>query len=118
MENLSKGAVIRSLSTGLEGIIIDTDQGPADIFMYVIEWRYGNTTTVSANDIEPIDSPIHTLFDAWHAEGKRMGYEYLFVGQDESGKLHPFFGRSSRSYGNIVRSNRHLKFRFWKLRGV
>jgi hypothetical protein len=117
MENLSSSTVIRSLNSGHEGIIIDSYPGPANTFMYVIEWRHGETTAVSSGDIEPIDSPIHALLDSWHEEGKRMGYEYLFVGTDKDGRLHRFFAPSSKSYGNIVRLNRHLKFRFWKLRG-
>lgn len=118
-KDLSVGAVVRSLSTGLEGVIIhmEKDPGPSSLLMCVVEFRHGESSKISANDVALADHPFHTQLDAWHKEGRARGYEYLVIGQGEDGAWRRFFAHTTKGYGRIVREHSHLSFiRFWPLR--
>src|SRR5690242_4046148 len=96
------GTLIRTLKDGLEGIIIDRVRIFSDYYRYIIEMRHGETVMESADQVLPIDHPVHAQLETWKTLGIHRGFKSIMVGYDEKGAWYCIFHSSPRQYDDSM----------------
>jgi hypothetical protein len=101
------GVIIRTLATGLEGVIIDTESHFSGSYTrYIVEMRYGETILLGAEDFADKDDSIHSQLDAARlgAKGKHNCVVYL-AKDNVRGELVMLQGDKQESYLQIAEAN-------------
>jgi hypothetical protein len=106
------GDVVRTLTTGVEGIIIATEPYFTGTHItYIVELCYGETERLGADTIAPKNDPVHIKLDEARRVALQQGYRTIYLAKDNvSGELLALALPSRKDYDRIAEAKGNITF--------